>query len=50
MKLITALERMKIIAQAKLDNAILKNKVWDIEHYSNDLIFINSEINIVRNK
>ncbi len=50
MTLICALETMKKTAQNKLDIAISKNKIWDIEHYTNDLIFINYEINIVCNK
>ncbi len=44
MTLEQALNRLLELAQAKLDNAIAKNKTWDIEHYKNDIEVIKAQM------
>jgi hypothetical protein len=48
-KLIEALENLLVMGNQKLQYAIDKNKEWDIEHYKNDIKFIESELEIVKN-
>lgn len=47
MTLKEALEKMLSSAKGKLERAIEKNKEWDINHYKNDISFIESELKIV---
>lgn len=46
-KLKEALENVLVIAKQKLQYAIDRNKEWDIEHYKNDIKYIESELEIV---
>lgn len=50
MTLKQALETMLVLAQSKLATAINKNKEWDINHYKNDVKFIEQELKIVTQK
>jgi hypothetical protein len=43
-KLLSALENVLKIAEAKLQRAIDKNNQWDIEQYKNDVQYIKNEI------
>jgi len=49
-KLIEALEKCLKLAEAKLQNAINKNRDWDMKHYKKDINFIKSELDIVNQK
>jgi len=42
-----ALEKMLSLANGKLAYAIEKNKTWDIEHYKNDIRFIENELTLI---
>jgi hypothetical protein len=45
-KLLSALENVLKIAEAKLQRAIDKNNQWDIEQYKNDVQYIKNEIEL----
>lgn len=40
----TALEKLLVLAEAKLENAVKKEKAWDIEHYKKDIEKIKSQM------
>lgn len=45
--LLSALNKVLVMAKDKLERAKNKNNEWDINHYTNDIAFIESEIAIV---
>jgi hypothetical protein len=45
--LLVALNKLLVLAKGKLEYAKAKNKEWDINHYTKDVAFIESEISIV---
>ena len=45
--LLSALNKVLVMAKDKLERAKNKNDEWDINHYTNDIAFIESEIAIV---
>ncbi len=47
--LLKAYEKVLGMAEAKLQNAIDKNKEWDIEHYKTDVQTIKNEIEFTNN-
>jgi hypothetical protein len=47
-RLVEALEKLLLIAEAKLQYAIEKNKEWDIQHYTQDIEKIKNELKIVK--
>ena len=47
-KLLSALENVLKIAEAKLQRSIDKNRQWDIEHYKNDVQYIKNEIELYK--
>jgi hypothetical protein len=47
--ILKAYEKVLGMAEAKLQNAIDKNKEWDIEHYKTDVQTIKNEIEFTNN-
>ena len=47
--ILKAYEKVLGMAEAKLQNAIEKNKEWDIEHYKTDVQTIKNEIEFTNN-
>lgn len=47
--ILKAYEKILGMAEAKLQNAIDKNKEWDIEHYKTDVQTIKNEIEFTNN-